>query len=128
MAGMDLMALRFISNQSLFAAVRSGDLEALQQIIHSLTEEEPSDRASITALMAVKNDADETALYVAADNNLREIFTYLLPFCDLQIVMMRSKSDMDAFHVAAKRGHFGRGFDFRTLSDFLLFPFQRFEV
>lgn len=104
---MDLMSLRFISNQSLFAAVRSGDLESLKQIIHKLTEEEPSDRASISALMAVKNDADETALYIAADNNLHEIFTFLLQFCDLQTVMIRSKSGMDAFHVAAKRGHLG---------------------
>lgn len=68
--------------------------------------------------MAVKNDADETALYIAADNNLHEIFTYLLQFCDLQTVMIRSKSGMDAFHVAAKRGHLGMAFSSHTPSDF----------
>lgn len=115
---MDLMSLRFISNQSLFAAVRSADLESLKQIIHNLTEEEPSDQASISVLMAVKNDADETALYIAAENNLHEIFSYLLQFCDLQTVKIRSKSGMDAFHVAAKRGHLGMDFNSPTLSDF----------
>ena len=44
--------------------------------------------------MVVKNDADETALYTAVDNNLHEVFTYLL-----RTVMLRSKSGMNAFHV-----------------------------
>ena len=49
-AAMDLMSLRFISNQSLLAAVQSDDLESLKQIIHKLTEEEPSDQASMNEL------------------------------------------------------------------------------
>lgn len=61
--------------------------------------------------MAMQNDAGETALYVAADNNFQEVFSYLLKFCDVDIVKIKSKSDMDAFHVAAKNGHLGM-FDF----------------
>ena len=49
-AEMDLMSLHFISNQSLLAAVQSDDLESLKQIIHKLTEEEPSDQASMNEL------------------------------------------------------------------------------
>ena len=60
-AAMDLMSLRFISNQSLLAAVQSGDLESLKQIIPKLTEEEPSDQASISALMA-ENELKTTVL------------------------------------------------------------------
>ncbi|KAF8407591.1 hypothetical protein HHK36_006725 [Tetracentron sinense] len=55
--------------------------------------------------MELQNDAGETVLYVAANNNFQVIFSYLLKFSDLQTLMIRSKSDMDAFHVAAKRGN-----------------------
>ncbi|XP_059655343.1 ankyrin repeat-containing protein At2g01680 [Cornus florida] len=96
-------SLRFITHQSFFSAVQSGDLESLK----SLIKNEGSDRAAVSALMALQNDAGETALYIAAENNFQEIFTYLLQFCDLQTVMIRSKSDMNPFHIAAKRGHLG---------------------
>ncbi|KAK9060090.1 hypothetical protein SSX86_020794 [Deinandra increscens subsp. villosa] len=95
---------RFVSHQSFFAAVRSGDLESLKRIVNS---DEDSDRASVSALMAMQNDAGETALYIAAESNLQEVFDYLLKFCDLQIVKIRSKADFDAFHVAAERGFLG---------------------
>ncbi|KAI3696313.1 hypothetical protein L1987_79325 [Smallanthus sonchifolius] len=55
----------------------------------------------------MQNDAGETALYIAAENNFQEVFDYLLKFCDLQIVKIRSKADFDAFHVAAERGYLG---------------------
>uniref|UniRef100_A0A5B7C390 PGG domain-containing protein n=1 Tax=Davidia involucrata TaxID=16924 RepID=A0A5B7C390_DAVIN len=100
---MDSKSLRFITHQSFFSAVRSGDLESLKEIIKN----EGSDPASVSTLMALQNDAGETALYIAAENNFQEIFSHLLKFCDRQIVMLRSKSDMDAFHVAAKLGHLG---------------------
>lgn len=45
--------------------------------------------------MAVKNGTDETTLYIAIDNNLHEVFTYLL-----LTVMLRSKFGVNAFHVA----------------------------
>ncbi|XP_052204521.1 ankyrin repeat-containing protein At2g01680 [Diospyros lotus] len=92
--------LRLISHQSFFSTVRSGDLESLRRLI----EDEGSDRA---ALMALQNDSGETALYIAAENNLEEVLSYLVKFCDLQVAVIRSKSDMNAFHVAAKRGHLG---------------------
>ncbi|KAF5939700.1 hypothetical protein HYC85_023959 [Camellia sinensis] len=97
---MDSKSLRFITHQSFFSAVRSGDLESLKRFI----EDEGSDHPS---LMALQNDSGETALYIAAENNFQEIFSYLLKFCDLQIAMIRSKSDFHPFHVAAKRGHLG---------------------
>ncbi|KAL0326843.1 UNVERIFIED_CONTAM: Ankyrin repeat-containing protein [Sesamum angustifolium] len=95
---MDSKSLRFITHQSFFSAVRSDDLQTLKNLI----ENEGSDPSS---LMALQNDEKETALYIAAENNFFEIFIYLLGFCDLQTVMIRAKSDMDAFHVAAARGH-----------------------
>ncbi|KAL7163493.1 hypothetical protein ACSBR2_039576 [Camellia fascicularis] len=97
---MDSKSLRFITHQSFFSAVRSGDLESLKRLI----EDEGSDHSS---LMALQNDSGETALYIAAENNFQEMFSYLLKFCDLQIAMIRSKSDFHPFHVAAKRGHLG---------------------
>jgi hypothetical protein len=51
--------------------------------------------------------AEKSALYIAAENKSEEVFNYLLGFCDLQTAMIKSKADMDAFHVAAAKGHLG---------------------
>ncbi|GMP93255.1 hypothetical protein CsSME_00043164 [Camellia sinensis var. sinensis] len=119
---MDSKSLRFITHQSFFSAVRSGDLESLKRFI----EDEGSDHPS---LMALQNDSGETALYIAAENNFQEMFSYLLKFCDLQIAMIRSKSDFHPFHVAAKRGHLGQysslfDFDFDFDFDLHLLSFE----
>lgn len=97
-------SLRFISHQSFFSAVRSGDLESLKLLIN---DDEDSDTAALSALMMMQNDAGETALYIAAENNFQEVFNYLLKFCDLETVKIRSKADFNAFHIAAERGHLG---------------------
>ncbi|KAK2378203.1 ankyrin repeat-containing protein [Trifolium repens] len=55
--------------------------------------------------MSMQNDVGETLLYIAAENGVKDLFRFLLSFCDLEILKIRSKSDMKAFHVAAKRGH-----------------------
>jgi ankyrin repeat protein len=94
-------SLRFIAYQRFFTAVRSGDLDSLKQIV----VEQPSD---VSDLMSLQTDAGETALYIAADNNLEEVFRYLVKLCDFETVKIRSKSDLDAFHLAAKKGHLGR--------------------
>ncbi|GMH26266.1 hypothetical protein Nepgr_028109 [Nepenthes gracilis] len=100
-------SIRLIAHQSFFSAVRSGDVAELKVILEKLAKDESLDRASIPALMSLQNDAGETALYIAAENNLPEMFNFLVSFCDLNTVMIRSKSDLDAFHVSAKRGHLG---------------------
>ncbi|PSR91040.1 Ankyrin repeat-containing protein [Actinidia chinensis var. chinensis] len=101
---MESKSLRFITHQSFFSAVRSGDLDSVRPLIENEGSDHP---ASIAALMAMQSDAGETALYIAAENNFQEIFSYLLRLCDLQTAMIRSKSDLNAFHVAAKCGHLG---------------------
>lgn len=101
----DSHSLRFITHQSFFSAVRSGDLDSLKGLVQKLCGEDGSDQQLVSALTSLQNDAGETALYVAAENNLREIFSYLLRFCDLPTVMIRTKADMSAFHVAARSGH-----------------------
>ncbi|KAK3011904.1 hypothetical protein RJ639_011424, partial [Escallonia herrerae] len=100
---METKSLSLITHQSFFAAVQSGDLESVKTVIKN----EGSDPASISALMAVQNGAGETALYVAAQNNFQAIFSYLLKFSNYKTVIIRAKSGLDAFHVAAKRGHLG---------------------
>ncbi|KAH1046134.1 hypothetical protein J1N35_036918 [Gossypium stocksii] len=47
------------------------------------------------------------ASYIPAENNFQEIFSCLLKFCDAEVVRMRSKSDMNTFHVVAKFGNLG---------------------
>lgn len=102
---METKPLCLITQQPFFSAVESGDIESLKLIIDQLAQDEVPERGSIAALMSLRNTAGETALYVAADNNLVEMFNYLLNFCEIQIAMIRSKSDLSAFHIAAKRGH-----------------------
>ncbi|KAH0732793.1 hypothetical protein KY290_003643 [Solanum tuberosum] len=97
---MDSKSLRLITHQSFFSAVGSGDLESLKIIIKN-------DGLDLFSLLALQNDAGETALYIAVANNFEEIVSYLLGFCNLETAMIRSKADFDAFHVAAKSGHLG---------------------
>ncbi|XVF43565.1 hypothetical protein PTKIN_Ptkin02bG0050000 [Pterospermum kingtungense] len=106
---MESKPLRFLTQQSLFAAVRSGELDSVKQLLDKLTKDEPPDGSStVSDLMAAQSDqSGGTALYIAAENNFQEIFSYLLKFCDVEVVKIRSKSDMNTFHVAAKLGHLG---------------------
>lgn len=111
---MDSKALCFITHQAIFNAVRCGDLEGLKQLLKQLNKGESSDGLSssssnspLSELMSMQNDAGETLLYIAAGHGLKEVFSFLLRFCDLEVVKIRSKYDMNAFHVAAKRGHLG---------------------
>ncbi|GLT57428.1 hypothetical protein SLA2020_304000 [Shorea laevis] len=99
-------SLRFITHQSFFPAVRSGDFDSVKQLLDNLTKDEPSDGSfSVSDLMTAQSDAGETALYIAAEKNLKKVFSYLLGFCDIKTVKIRSKADLDTFHVAAKLGH-----------------------
>lgn len=119
MMAADSKSLRFITHQSFFSAVRSGDLPTIQSLLGREAPAEGEqedlegqqlhlpDGSAVSDLMAMQNDAGETLLYVAADNNMEQVFSYLLRFCDLSIVKIRSKSDMDAFRVAVVHGHLG---------------------
>ncbi|XP_050373689.1 LOW QUALITY PROTEIN: ankyrin repeat-containing protein At2g01680 [Argentina anserina] len=102
---MDSRSVRFLTHQSFFSAVRSGDLDSVKQLVEKLASD--GEGSTVADLMAMKNDAEETALYVAAENNLEEVFGYLIKFCDVEVAKIRSKVDMNAFHVAAKKGHLG---------------------
>ncbi|XP_050234209.1 ankyrin repeat-containing protein At2g01680 [Mercurialis annua] len=105
---MEAKSFRFLTHQSFFSSVRSGDLDSVKDIVEQLVQDERSDGGSLVSdLMAMQTDAGETGLYMAADNNFEEIFGYLVKFCDVEVVKLRSKSDMNAFHVAAKKGHLG---------------------
>lgn len=101
---MDSKPLRILSHHTLFSVIRSGDLQSLRQLLQGESEDRDD---GIAPLMALKNDAGETALYVAADNNLEEIFRYLLKFCDFTIADTKTTVGMNAFHIAAKRGNLG---------------------
>lgn len=102
-AKLQLLGLFTHQHQPFFTAVESGDIQSLKLIIHKLAQDD--DSSSISALMALQNGDGETALFIAARNNLVDIFSYLLTFCDVNIAIIRSKSDFNAFHIAAKRGH-----------------------
>ncbi|KAJ6800704.1 ankyrin repeat-containing protein [Iris pallida] len=94
------MDLRLRSQQQeLISAVRSGDAKAVRRIVGG------DDAAALVA--AARTEAGETALYVAAENNLEEVFRLLVGLCDLDAAKARSGKDMNAFHAAAKQGHAG---------------------
>ncbi|CAA7401386.1 unnamed protein product [Spirodela intermedia] len=92
------------SQQAFFAAVRSGDLEALRRIV------EGGDGAVETpavAFMAMQNEEGQTGLYVAAAGNQEEVFRYLVKFCDFETAATKSNVGTTALHAAAKNGHIG---------------------
>ena len=99
-APMDLPPL---SHQALFAAVRSADAAA----VRALLADAEASGTSLAALAAAQTDAGETALYVAAEAGSEELVRILLPLYDLEDASVRSRLDLDAFHVAAKQGHTG---------------------
>jgi len=100
---MDSKAMTFITHQAIFSAVRCGDLEGLKEQLRT-------SEGVISEVMSMQNDAGETLLYMAAEIGHREVFSFLLGLCDLEVLKIRANSDMNAFHVAAKRGHLGRFF------------------
>lgn len=105
---MDSKSLCFITHQDIFNVVRSGDLEGLKEVLKYVNKGESSNGPSpISEFLSMQNDAGETLLYIAAENGVKDLFSFLLRLCDLEILKIRSKSDMNAFHVAAKRGHLG---------------------
>ncbi|XP_076952377.1 ankyrin repeat-containing protein At2g01680-like [Bidens hawaiensis] len=98
---------RFITHQTLFAAVRSGDVATIKRIVN---DDDDNNNNNNKGLMAMQNDAGETAVYVAAaaeSGGSEQVFDYLIKFCDVEVVKIRSKADFNAFHVAAERGYLG---------------------
>ncbi|KAG8084096.1 hypothetical protein GUJ93_ZPchr0010g10530 [Zizania palustris] len=91
-----------LSHQALFGAVRSADAAAVGRL---LADAEAS--GSTPALAAAVTDAGETALYVAAEAGSEEVVRLLIPLYDFEAATIRSRLDLDAFHVAAKQGHTG---------------------
>ncbi|KAI5382801.1 hypothetical protein KIW84_070278 [Lathyrus oleraceus] len=112
---MESKGLRFMTHQSIFTMVGSGDLDGLKKLLEQLKREDDdnsnngssssSSPMSVSDVMSLQNDHGETPLYIAAERNLKQVFDFLLQLCHFEILKIRSKSDMNAFHVAAKRGH-----------------------
>ncbi|KAL1806930.1 hypothetical protein ACET3Z_029998 [Daucus carota] len=101
------MSVRFITHQSFFDAVRSGDLKSVEDWLEN--DGSDSDFPSVSnSVMELRNDKGESCLYVAAESNQEQVFSYLLKYCDVDVVKIKSsKTGLDAFHVAAKHGHLG---------------------
>ncbi|KAH0468014.1 hypothetical protein IEQ34_003047 [Dendrobium chrysotoxum] len=100
------MDLRLRSQQpAFFEAVRSGDLEAVRRVVDAAAEGGGGE--AVAALMSSQTEAGETALYIAAEQNLEEVVRYLVRLCDFETAKVRSRLDMDALQVAAKQGHVG---------------------
>lgn len=111
---MESKTLRFMTHQSIFSMVGSGDLDGLKKLVEELKKEDNDNGSSsssssmlVSDLMCLQNEHGETTLYIAAERNLKQVFSFLLQLCDFEVLKIRSKSDMNAFHVAAKRGNLG---------------------
>jgi ankyrin repeat protein len=104
------MDLPPLSHQALFAAVRSADAAAVRRLL-----DDAGASGSTAPLVAAQTEAGESALYVAAEAGALEVVSLLLPLYDLEAATLRSRLDLDAFHVAAKQGHTGEHFLFTRL-------------
>lgn len=105
---MDGKYLRLLSHQTIFNSARSGDLEYLKRVFEDGgSSVDDNTQSAASSLLSMQNEAGETILYIAADNNLEEVFRYLLAFADLNSLSIRSKLDFNPFHIACKHGHLG---------------------
>ena len=52
-----------------------------------MEEVKKEEGSSLSDVMSLQNDAGETALYIAAENNLQEIFSFLLSMCDFELLL-----------------------------------------
>ncbi|OIW01957.1 hypothetical protein TanjilG_13821 [Lupinus angustifolius] len=105
---MDSKALCFITHQAIFNTVLSGDLDGLKIQLEQMNKDESSSSSPsslFSEFFSLQNDAGETMLYIAAEHGFQEVFSFLFRFCDFEVVKIRSKADMNSFHVAAKCGH-----------------------
>lgn len=100
------MDLRLRPQQpAFFEAVRSGDVEAVRRVVDAASEGAGGE--AVGALMSAQTEAGETALYIASEHNMEGVVRYIVTLCDFEAAKVRSRLDMDAFHVAAKQGHVG---------------------
>ena len=88
------------SQQAFFTAIRSGDLDSVRRIVDS-------SGGNISSLMNIVNEEGETALFVAAENNLEDVVRYLAGYCNFGTAAVKSKAGITALHAAAKRGYTG---------------------
>lgn len=85
----------------LHLAARAGNLIGVQKIISDTDENELND------LVSKQNQDGETALYVASERGFVGVVGEILRVSDPQSAAIKANNSFDAFHVAAKNGHFG---------------------
>lgn len=104
-----------LRNQEYFFAARAGDLDSIKRLVEGVAQPgvgidgrpEKIDAAGLSSLLKLQNEAKQTGLYIAAENNYEEMFRYLLKRCDYQTAVLPSNLGITAFHVAAKKGNTG---------------------
>lgn len=82
----------------------------VQKIISDTDENELND------LVSKQNQDGETALYVASERGFVGVVGEILRVSDPQSAGIKANNSFDAFHVAAKNGHFGMIILLLTLS------------
>lgn len=104
-----------LRNQEYFSAARAGDLDSIKRLVEGVVQpgvgtdggSEKIDRG-LSSLVTLQNEAKQTGLYIAAENNYEEMFRYLLKRCDYQTAVLPSNLGITAFHVAATKGNTGK--------------------
>lgn len=84
----------------LHLASRAGNLVNVQRILSDYDENQVRD------FISKQNQDGETALYVAAERGFVGIVREILKVSDVQSAAIKANNSYDAFHVAAKQGHF----------------------
>lgn len=88
----------------LHLASRAGNLVNAQRILSDYDEN------TVRDFVAKQNQDGETALYVAAERGFVGVVREILKVSDVQSAAIKASNSYDAFHIAAKQGHFGMRF------------------
>lgn len=104
------MGLSPLSHQVLFAVVRSADATVVRSadgiFVRALLTDAEVSGTSMVVLAATQIDVGETVLYIVAEASCKQVVS-LLPLYNLEAATVRSRLNLDAFHVVAKQGHNG---------------------
>ncbi|WCJ28236.1 ankyrin repeat family protein [Euphorbia peplus] len=82
------------------AAAREGSLEVIVKMLEGMNEEE------LKEVISKQNQSGETPIYVAAESGNVDLVKEMIKFSDLTLARLKARNGCDAFHIAAKLGHF----------------------
>lgn len=99
-----------LNNTELHVAAQRGDLAVVRRILREAVEEaeaEGEEEEVRAAVVGEVNEAEETAVMVAAEWGFVDVVRELVGYLDRECFVRTNRAGLDALHLAARGGHKG---------------------